>query len=383
MAFEVCRPFESVASREQREWLRAERGAHLWRLPHVVAAFLAGRVGIEAGVERAARRAHLGQQPVGGACRHLRVQRLAGGTGRLGIDAQQRGVVVQHFFKVRDSPFSVDAVAVKAAAQLVEQTALGHARQRQRRHVQRLQVGHRRCGAGVPVAQQALQQRRVRKFRRTSEAAPVAIQTGFELRTALVQGLRVECLVSGHRRRIHVSERRNHRAGAAEQLGLVIAIVVGDMREQLAEARHAMTAHGWEIGARKKRPLIVMHQEYRQRPAAAAAAEHLLRELVQAIEVGTFLAIDLDIDEALVHQRRSGRILEGLVRHHVAPVAGGIADREQNGLVLATRQRQRRIAPGIPVHRVVRVLAQIRAGLARQTVAVTARYIGHGVCPSH
>jgi hypothetical protein len=55
--------------------------------------------------------------------------------------------------------------------------------------------------------------------------------------------------------------------------------------------------------------------------------------LVDLVEVGSFFAIDLDIDEALVHRLRHGGIFERLVRHHVAPVTGGIADRQQDGLV--------------------------------------------------
>ena len=37
-------------------------------------------------------------------------------------------------------------------------------------------------------------------------------------------------------------------------------------------------------------------------------------------------AVDLDGDEVLVQQRRDLGIVEGLVAHHVAPVAGRVAD---------------------------------------------------------
>ena len=62
---------------------------------------------------------------------------------------------------------------------------------------------------------------------------------------------------------------------------------------------------------------------------------------VDRVEVGPLLAVDLDVDEALVHQRRGGRVLERLVRHHVAPVAGRVADREQDRLVLRARALER------------------------------------------
>ena len=68
------------------------------------------------------------------------------------------------------------------------------------------------------------------------------------------------------------------------------------------------------------------------------------------------------------------RVLEGFVRHDVAPVAGGVADREQDGLVRRPRLGQRRLAPGPPVHRVVGVLEQVgRGGEAEQV-----RRLGRG-----
>ena len=284
---------------------------------------------------------------------------------------------------MRDRPLGIDAVAIKAATELIEQATLGHARERQARHVQGLQVWYRSCGAGVPVPQQALNQWCVRKFRRAAKSTPVAIKAAFQLGAALAQWLGIERLIPGRWRRVHVCERAHHRSGASAQLGLVIAVVVGDMSEQIAKRGHAMAGLGRKIGAGVERPLIVVHQKHRQRPATAATAEHLLCQLVELVDVRPLFAIDLDIDEALVHERRRGFILEGFVRHYVAPVTGGIADREQNGFVLAPRQRQRLLTPGVPVHGVASVLTQVGAGFARQTVAVGAHYIAHGVCLSH
>ena len=57
-------------------------------------------------------------------------------------------------------------------------------------------------------------------------------------------------------------------------------------------------------------------------------------------------------------------VLERLALHHVAPVAGGVADREQDRLVLRAGARERLLAPRVPVDRIVRVLEQVRARLA-------------------
>jgi hypothetical protein len=64
----------------------------------------------------------------------------------------------------------------------------------------------------------------------------------------------------------------------------------------------------------------------------------------------------------LVEQRGRLGVLERLVRHHVAPVAGGVADREHDGDVAPGGLGEGLVAPRPPVHRVVRVLEQVRAG---------------------
>jgi hypothetical protein len=54
--------------------------------------------------------------------------------------------------------------------------------------------------------------------------------------------------------------------------------------------------------------------------------DRLHRLHVDRVDIGALLAVDLDVDEVVVHVGGGLRILEGLTLHHVAPVAGGIAD---------------------------------------------------------
>ena len=145
-----------------------------------------------------------------------------------------------------------------------------------------------------------------------------------------------------------------------------IAVEVGDGHEQLREGRHPMPRLGWEVGAPEER-LALGGEEGSERPAALAGQGHD-RVHVDGVHVRPLLAIDLDVDEALVHERRRVRILEGLVRHHVAPVAGRIADREEDRLVLLPRARERLLAPRVPVDGVVGVLQEIRARLVCQAI---------------
>ncbi len=143
---------------------------------------------------------------------------------------------------------------------------------------------------------------------------------------------------------------------------------IAAMRSQsVGKARHAVARALREVGAaEERRP--VRREEHGERPAAGALREHLVRGLVDLVEVGPLLAVDLHVDEKPVHHRCDLRILEALVRHDVAPMARGVADREQDRLVLGAGARERFLAPGIPVHRVGGVLLQVRRGFADEAV---------------
>ena len=89
----------------------------------------------------------------------------------------------------------------------------------------------------------------------------------------------------------------------------------------------------------------VRREEHRQRPAARAPRHQRVRGLVDLVEVGPLLAIDLDVDEARRSSPRRRRILERFVRHHVAPVARRVADRQQDRLVLGRARESSASSP--------------------------------------
>ena len=75
---------------------------------------------------------------------------------------------------------------------------------------------------------------------------------------------------------------------------------------------------------------------------------------------GPFLAVYLHVDEKLVHHGRGRRrSLKRFMRHDVAPVAGRVADGQEDGLVLAAGLGERFLAPWMPLDRVARVLQQV------------------------
>ena len=63
-------------------------------------------------------------------------------------------------------------------------------------------------------------------------------------------------------------------------------------------------------------------------------------------------------------------VLERFVRHDMAPVTGGITDREKDRFVFATRFGESFFAPRIPIDRIMRVLKKVRRFFVRQPVRV-------------
>ena len=358
---EVGRAVQAKAAGQDGVFLGAEQGLHLGAVPGVEAAFLALGIGIQRGVKAAARRAHLAQRPLAGGVQHGVETRAGGDLRRLRVQAQQLAVVGQHFLEVRDVPFGIDRVAAKAAAQMVVDAAAGHLFERQQRHAQRLFV----AAAGV-FAQAALDQRRLRELGRAAKAAVHGVEQAAQFGHGAAQRCVAGCCLG-------VAQGLVARQGVQQLLVLLVdlrpvaAVVLVHPAQQVGEGRQAVAGFLGEIGAAEERHLV-RGQKHGQRPAAAATGQHLVGQLIDAVQVRPFLAIDLDVDEQAVHHRRRGGVLEGLVRHHVAPVAGRVANGKQDRLVLRARQGQRRVAPGVPVDRVVGVLQQVRTALGSQAV---------------
>ena len=109
---------------------------------------------------------------------------------------------------------------------------------------------------------------------------------------------------------------------------------VGDRPHDCAKRGHSVPVGVGEIGAGVERP-SVGSKPHRHRPAALAG--HGLHGLhVDAVDIGALFPVDLDVDVETIHLRRGLLVFEGLVCHDVAPVAGGVADAEEDGHVSPT-----------------------------------------------
>src|SRR5690606_20855925 len=100
---------QAVARGEGRELRLVQAARRLVALPYVVAPFLALRVGVEAAGKAARRQLHLAHQPPCRLLAYLAEQRLAARLPGLGVQAQQRPVVVEHLLEMRDAPLRIRA----------------------------------------------------------------------------------------------------------------------------------------------------------------------------------------------------------------------------------------------------------------------------------
>ena len=247
---------------------------------------------------------------------------------------------------------------MKASADLVVEAALGHLPQRELDHRQSVPVARR-----VVVEEELRQVHRAGELRRSAEPAVLGVGALEQAQRTLLGGLGAGQRLAGAR---PARERFGDLGRALRHLVAAIAPRLRDAREHLAERGHPMARLRRVIGAAVERT-SVGGAEHRERPAAVPGQPGH-RVHVDLIDVGPLFAIDLDAHEQLVHERRGLGVLERLVLHHVAPVACAVADRDEQRSVFALRPRERLRAPGIPVHRVVHVLAQIGARLRREAV---------------
>src|SRR5262245_47720258 len=130
-----------------------------------------------------------------------------------------------------------------------------------------------------------------------------------------------------------------------------------DLGQNLLEARAAETRLVGEIGAAPEGRTLAV-EEHGERPAALLA-ECVERVHIDPVDIRALLAIDLDADEVAVQKAGRILVLEAFMGHDVAPMAGGIADRQQDGLVLGAGPVESLAAPGKPMDRVVAMLQKI------------------------
>ncbi len=110
---------------------------------------------------------------------------------------------------------------------------------------------------------------------------------------------------------------------------------------------------GRDIADGEKGNQIGGQKEIGGRSALSHHRQHDLHEV--AVEVGTLIPVDQDVDKMLVQYPDHPLISPRGPRQHVAPVAGRVTDGEIDRLVFPPRPLKRRLSPRIPVDGIVGV----------------------------
>ncbi len=342
---------------ERLDQLRCDAdGRSLLGRPRVRQPLDAVRVGILRRREAAVRERQLPQHVVDRLLDHLAVARPPGDDPGVEIRGCEEGVVVQHLLEVRHEPAVVDRVAVEAAPDDVVHPPGGHAVERRRHHRERLLVA---------AAEQELERRGGGELRRAPEAAERGLERARDAARCFGEERRRQRLVRrrslGGAPQSGVDPRR-----LALDVGSTLAPRLGHRLQQLLEARQPVSRLGREVRPRVERLRVGSHED-RGRPAARAGhADGRLHR--HRVDVGTLLAIDLDVHEQLVHEGGGSGALERLVRHDVTPVARAVAHGDEQRPVLGARALERLVSPLVPVDGVLGVLEEVRARRAGEAI---------------
>lgn len=106
--------------------------------------------------------------------------------------------------------------------------------------------------------------------------------------------------------------------------------------------------------------ITLRREEHGQWPATLLT-KHMESLHIDLVNVRALFAVYLDVDEMLIHESGCCFILKTFMGHNVAPMTGGVANRQQNWLVCFLRFFQCFLTPLPPVDRVILVLKKVRA----------------------
>ena len=276
-----------------------------------------------------------------------------------------------------NEPFVIDGVPGESAAQMIVYPALTHLRQCQH-HGLSEGLGPR----PLPGAPEQLQDGGLWKLGRLADAAFKGVELSDHLFGDAGNALQSDNVAS-----VAFGELAERRLQGLDVLAHLVGFVSVGFPDTLQYLRESWSP---EAGSRRKvgpapKGFSGGREEHRQGPTAMLAQKREGR-LIDGINIGALLPVDLDVDELAVHERRNFRVLEALVSHHMTPVACGVSDRKEDRLFLVASRREGFLVPRVPVHRIVLVLQQVGTGLGRQPVAVGRRgFILHGdrcSCPT-
>src|SRR6266446_9486912 len=323
-------------------------------------------VRILGGIESTLGRSHVAPDVIKNVARGRGKLRIARDLKTIEISAGQLRLIVKHFLEMRHVPVGVDRIPVKSATEMIVYSTSRHLSQCQQDHFQGVLPGIR-----IPIARvearQKIKRDRARKFWGATETAFLRVKSSRKLLVSRLQNDGINFSGGGLVFGSFAQCINNVRALARDFFAIVLPCF-GDSLQNSLESRMTKSVFRWEIGSADKR-FELWSKPYARGPATAARC-CLDESHVNAIHIESFFAIDFNVHKLAIHDFGGGSIFERLVRHDVAPVTGGITDREKDGFVFASRFFKRFLAPGKPFHRVIGVLKQVGRLLVSQSVNV-------------
>lgn len=343
--------------------------------PEIVEAFLGIDFGVEGGVEGAVGGGHVAEDEIEDAAGDVGEVGVLGLAVKFDIAPAEHGVVVEHDLEVRDEPVCVGGVAVEAAAELVADAAGGEGGEGVVEDGANALLAFGGNERGFGAVEEEFEEGFAGEFWGGAEAAVGRVVVGDgtgekRFNEAGVEGDGVFGLWGFGEL---AEDLENFFGGGIDVLGAGVE-GVGDGAEDGGEAGAAVGVSGRKVGTGEERT-EVRGEEDGHGPAAVAG-EDLHGGHVELVDIGALFAVDFDVDEEVIHQFGDGGVFEALAFHDVAPVAGGVADREEDGLVFGAGAVKGFGAPGIPVDGVVLVLEEIRGGFFGEAVGMGGR-VGH------
>ncbi len=362
MVFPVATGCHVIDGLEQRG-VGAEQAIDLRLGPHIELAFDTLAVGIESAGkgEGAVRAVHtkVAQRPVDGLPNPPFPERVLVMAPELGEEIDEQGVVVEHFLEMRHEPDFIGGITGEAAADVIVDAALTQRGGRRGHGV----AEHRRTGPEECPPQEA-EKHRLRKLRCPGRPPLQWIDDAHRRRGDAVDDRHAQA--APRRRARQFGEAIAERRDVGRDLVPVLAVGARDGLQNVGEAGTSVAWRRGEIGSAPE-GMPVRSEEHGQRPAALLT-HHRQGRLINGIDVRPLLAIDFDVDEQIVHYVGNFLRFKAFMGHDMAPVARGIADGQQDRLVVAACFIEHRRPPGSPMHGVVPVLEQVRAGLAREEI---------------
>ena len=261
-------------------------------------------------------------------------------------------------------PRAIDRVPVVAAPDVIVDPAAGHRLERGGDQAERLGAGLAGGALEGSGAEQEGELRRAGKLGGAPEAAMFGVEALDRLAERRVKGdarpLEQRLLLPLGRRGLRgevAADRLQCPVALRQQVGPVLPPALAERLEHARKTRPGRQVLGRKIGPAVER-LQVRREPHAQRPAPAPR-HRLDVGHVDLVDIRALLAVDLHRDEVGVEEGGDLRVVEALVRHHVAPVAGGVADAEEDRPVLGAGAGEGGLAPRQPLDRLVGVLEEV------------------------